>query len=146
MEDDRLRLDPHSLEACIGVLDRSPEYPVPLGTLEVAFVDEDRCSQLHKDFFDDPDITDVMTFPGDPGDDHLGDIAICPAVAAGASGAAGLPFHEELTLYLVHAWLHLSGLRDDEPDARKQMRRAESILMDQLREAGALLDGEWLGA
>lgn len=146
VEDDRLRLDPSSFERCVAGLDRSESFPVPIGTLEVAFVDEARCSQLHEDFFDDPEVTDVMTFPGDPGDDHLGDIAICPSVAAEAAAREGLPFAEELTLYLVHAWLHLAGLRDDDADARSEMRRGESTLMDELRKAGALLDCAWSGA
>ncbi|MGC9450398.1 MAG: rRNA maturation RNase YbeY [Oceanipulchritudo sp.] len=140
--DMRLSLSPGSLEACIRALDEEPAFRVPPGSLEVAFVDEVGCRRLHSAFFGDPELTDVMTFPGDPEDGHAGDIAVCPAAAAACAGP-GTPFREELTLYLVHAWLHLAGLRDDNESGRAGMRLAEAALMGSLRNKGAILEASW---
>jgi probable rRNA maturation factor len=145
VEDPRLRLAPGSAEACLRALDACAGLAVPPGSLAVAFVDPANCCRLHGEFFGDPEVTDVMTFPGDPEDGHAGDIAICPAVAAEACAGHGLSFAHELTLYLVHAWLHLAGLDDRDPAAAARMRAAEAGLMAHLRDAGSLLDAGWPG-
>ena len=80
-----------------------------------------------------------LTFPGDPDDNHAGDIAICPFIAAKAAGRENTPFAVELTLYLVHAWLHLAGLDDREEDQQAEMRRAERQLMEHLQNAAPAL-------
>ncbi|MGA1204491.1 MAG: rRNA maturation RNase YbeY [Opitutales bacterium] len=138
-----LKLSVESVAACIRCLDEDGTYNVPFGTIEVAFVDVPSCCRLHEDFFGDPDPTDVMTFPAEPGDGHAGDIAICPQVATEACTEHGLPFEEELTLYLVHAWLHLAGLRDDSPQACQQMRQGEALMMERLRDQQRLLECLW---
>ena len=143
--DPRLEMDAGSVIRCLRQMEAHGGYPVPEGSVAVAFVDERECSRLHEGFFGDPEVTDVMTFPGDPEDNHAGDIAICPKVAKDASRETGLPFHEELALYLIHAWLHLGGLDDREAPARRGMRKAEDILMRHLREHGALPEAKWMG-
>jgi probable rRNA maturation factor len=64
--------------------------------------------------------------------------------SAGAK-AAPLPalssidsFSTELTLYLVHGWLHLAGYDDLVPAKKRAMRRAESRALALLRRLGAL--------
>jgi len=141
----RLRIRSASLRRCIRSLDAFEGFQVPAGALEVAFVDAAECRRLHAEFFGDDDLTDVMTFPGDPAEKHAGDIAICPAAAFDACRESGLPFAAELTLYLVHAWLHLAGLDDGDPAGRAGMRRAEQRLMDHLGAVPALLEAGWTG-
>ena len=143
VSDQRLQLDEESIRNCIAHLDEYADFTVASGTLSVAFVIPGECRRLHQTFFGDPDITDVMTFPGDPGDDHAGDLAICPQVAAAACLETGLSFSAELSLYLVHAWLHLAGLDDREDASRKEMRRAESLVMEKLALDNALLSCSW---
>ena len=104
------------------------------------FVGEKECRRLHETFFQDPEVTDVMTFPGEEEDQHAGDIAICPAVAAACSGSL---FARELTLYLVHACLHLAGFRDQDEGSRRAMRRAEGIILSHLHRTGGILVAEW---
>jgi probable rRNA maturation factor len=142
-QDSRLILEEETVQTCLATLDDSGQNRVAAGSLDVAFVNEEECSRLHGTFFDDPEITDVMTFPGEPEDGHAGDIAVCPAVAATASTQSGLPFREELTLYLVHAWLHLSGMDDRTDTGRAEMRLAEDKLMRLLRARKALLVATW---
>lgn len=143
--DNRLQIREETVRRCIAELDRCGSYQVAPGSIDVALVTSEESGQLHRDFFDDPEPTDVMTFPGDPEDDHAGDIAICPAIAFSSAEREGLPFAEELTLYLVHAWLHLAGLRDHEEEERSRMRAAEAELMDRLRRSRAMLEADWKG-
>ena len=143
--DQRLRIDEKSVGTCLMALAQLTQFTVPQGDLEVAFVDPSTCSRLHGDFFDDPDLTDVMTFPGDPEDGLAGNIAICPQIAAEACVESGLEFAAELTLYLVHSWLHLAGLEDHDDAARNEMRQAEEVCMDHLHSRRSHLDCHWEG-
>lgn len=142
-QENLLQLEAPSVSELVAALDEIDAYPVPAGSLDIAFVDIDTCCQLHADFFNDPEPTDVMTFPGDPQDDHSGDIAVCPKVAYDASAETGLPFNRELSLYIVHACLHLAGLKDDTPDNIATMREAESSLMNHLASRNAFLRCNW---
>ncbi|MEX0322493.1 MAG: rRNA maturation RNase YbeY [Puniceicoccaceae bacterium] len=141
--EDLLQLEEPSVRELVAALDEFDGYPVPTGSLDIAFVDVETCCQLHADFFNDPEPTDVMTFPGDSQDDHAGDIAVCPKVAQDASAETGLPFNRELSLYIVHACLHLAGLKDDTPDNIATMREAESQLMQCLESQNAFLRCSW---
>jgi probable rRNA maturation factor len=47
-------------------------------------------------------------------------------------------FAEELTLYLVHGWLHLAGFDDLTPSKKRVMRRAEARAMKLLRDQRCL--------
>jgi probable rRNA maturation factor len=58
--------------------------------------------------------------------------------AARYAAEHGRDFAEELTLYLVHGWLHLAGYDDLQPVKKRRMRAAEKRAMTLLREAGAL--------
>lgn len=142
-QEPRLAICEKSVRKCVASMDEMDQETIPAGSLGIAFVTEAECSRLHSTFFEDPDVTDVMTFPGEPDDQHAGDIAICPAVAAAAATDSGLPFKEELTLYLVHAWLHLAGMEDQSDPGRADMRAAETRLMRLLRTRNCLLEATW---
>lgn len=138
-----LEIDQESVIECLQLLDTIDGYSVPPGSLAVAFVDEQTCCSLHRDFFGDPDVTDVMTFPGDETDQHAGDIAICSSVALRASERENTLFAEELTLYLVHAWLHLAGFDDRDAKSIRSMRSAEAALLNRLRSDSRMLRARW---
>jgi probable rRNA maturation factor len=44
-------------------------------------------------------------------------------------------FSSELTLYIVHGWLHLAGYDDLQPAKKRRMRAAEKRAMTLLRAA-----------
>jgi probable rRNA maturation factor len=142
VHDPSLRIDPESFHRCLALLDAFPAHRPPPGSVALACVDRAGSGSLHQQFFGDPDPTDVMTFPGDPDDGHAGDIAICAAIAEEAARERNLPFAEELTLYLVHGWLHLGGLDDRTARDRQVMREAEAAVMALLREKGGLLEAD----
>jgi probable rRNA maturation factor len=80
----------------------------------------------------------VITFPGEPALGSAGEICVSAEAAARFAGKTGRPFSEELTLYLVHGWLHLAGHDDHDPVRKRSMRRAEGRAMRLLKDAKAV--------
>ncbi len=111
----RVRLGRVRLQA---VLERVlAEERIARASLTVLLVDEAASARLHRRHFGDPAATDVMSFPdGSPwpgrGGVHLGDLAVCVAVARRAAAGHGMGLPEELTLYILHGLLHLVGYDD----------------------------------
>jgi probable rRNA maturation factor len=71
--------------------------------------------------------TDVLAFPMDdpndpmPGPLVLGDVVICPEVAAGQARAAGHSLDDELAMLLVHGILHCLGRDHATPEEETSM-------------------------
>ncbi len=63
-----------------------------------------------------PGTDDAMTPAG-----LLGDIVLCPQVAASQATAAGHSLTDELVLLTCHGLLHLLGFDHAEPDEEKEM-------------------------
>jgi probable rRNA maturation factor len=103
----------------------------PQAELSVVLVDETAMEQLHVQWMDEPGPTDVLSFPMDelrPGSDEeespaglLGDVVLCPHVAARQAEQAGHTTQEELLLLTTHGILHLLGYDHAEPDEEKEM-------------------------
>ncbi len=110
---------------------------LPDGDLSVVFMDNAAIGDLHGRFLSDPTPTDVITFDGDPLLEQAGEICVSADYALDATQHHPLPFHEELSLYLAHGWLHLAGYDDLTDEARPLMRQAETRAMETLRLAGA---------
>ncbi len=99
--------------------------------LAIAFIDEAAMEVLHVEWMDEPGPTDVLSFPMDelrPGSEGqltppglLGDIVICPQVAAVQAEAAGHPTVNEILLLTTHGILHLLGFDHAEPEEEKEM-------------------------
>jgi probable rRNA maturation factor len=106
----------------------------PPGELSLAFLTDAGLARLHADFLADPSITDVITFAGDPAHGLAGEI--CVSADAAARQASKDNFSDELTLYIVHGWLHLAGYDDLSPREKRKMRAAEARALKLLRAAG----------
>lgn len=107
--------------------------------LSIVMLDEEAMSALHVEWMDVEGPTDVMSFPMDelrptplgvePTPGMLGDIAICPQVAARQALAAGHNTMEEILLLTTHGILHLLGYDHAEPDEKKEMFELQRRLL-----------------
>jgi len=85
----------------------------------ITIVDEPRMEELHLQWMDLPDATDVLSFPMDElrsaGVDEefpsgiLGDIVLCPNFARQQALEAGRTLDGELAFLTTHGMLHLLG-------------------------------------
>ena len=103
----------------------------PDAELAIQFVNEEPMTELHVQWMDEPGPTDVLSFPMDelrPGNELqvsepglLGDIVICPQVAAKQAETAGHEPINEILLLTTHGILHLLGFDHAEPEDEKVM-------------------------
>lgn len=111
----------------------------PQAELCLRLVDEATMTVLHEKWMDLPGPTDVMSFPMDelrPGRDGeapeqgvLGDIVLCPTVAAKQAAEAGHAPAEEMLLLTTHGILHLLGYDHAEPEEEKEMFELQRQLL-----------------
>jgi probable rRNA maturation factor len=137
----RLRLDKKAVARVVATLDAHREKFLggcPDGELSLAFLTDAKLAKLHADFLDDPTTTDVITFDGQPLLGVAGEICVSADTAAAYSKANARDFSEELTLYVVHGWLHLAGYDDLQPAKKRKMRAAEARAMKLLHAASAV--------
>ncbi|MET8138855.1 rRNA maturation RNase YbeY [Sphaerisporangium sp. NPDC005288] len=122
----------------------------PLAELSILVVDEAAMSQLHEQWMGEPGPTDVLAFPMDelrpnPGGSRqdvdapldpalLGDVVLCPQVAAKQAADAGHSTREELELLCTHGILHLLGYDHAEPEEHAEMFGLQGELLDAWRE------------
>jgi probable rRNA maturation factor len=121
--------------------------------VSLLFVDEVTISSLNQRFLDEEGPTDVLSFPIEdqaarsgrspdeggtgPGSIEadtgrlllLGDVLICPAVAAGNAVEHGVTFDDEIALLVVHGILHLLGMDHlvDEEAERMELREQQLL-------------------
>ena len=103
----------------------------PQTELSILLVTSDVMAELHVQWMDEPGPTDVLSFPMDelrPGSANeptppglLGDVVLCPEVAARQAVEAGHSTTEELLLLTTHGILHLLGYDHAEPAEEKEM-------------------------
>ena len=98
--------------------------------LTILFVDPEPIAEMHMHWMNLEGPTDVMSFPMDelrPGDGKtvmegvLGDIVICPWVAAQQAAAAGHGILQEMMLLTIHGILHLLGYDHVDAEQERQM-------------------------
>ena len=121
------------------------------GELGLTFVDEAAMAALNERHMGHDGPTDVLSFPldgedgpaaGDRADDDvprlLGDVVICPSVAA--RNAPG-PVDDELALLVVHGVLHVLGWDHAADDEREAMQARERHHLQRWRQR-LVADGE----
>jgi probable rRNA maturation factor len=125
----------------------------PLAELSVLIVDEAAMTELHERWMGEPGPTDVLSFPmdelrppapvggtssrggDDPGPDPalLGDIVLCPQVAAEQASKAGHSAQAEMELLTVHGVLHLLGYDHADPEEEAEMFGLQGQLLSDWR-------------
>jgi len=137
-----VKVDRRSVAAAVAALDlHASEFPsgCPAGELSVAFLTDDALAALHGRFLGDPSATDVITFGGDGAHSVAGEICVSVDAAVRHARKDAARLSGEITLYLVHGWLHLAGFDDRGAADRRRMRSAESRAMRILSQSGAVL-------
>ncbi len=121
------QLESRAPKALKEVLQRTesiaPGFAGEMAALEVSLVSEEEICRLHAEFLNDPSPTDVITF------DH-GEIIIGVEAAVAEAEKRDWPLERELILYLIHGFLHLQGLEDQEPGEAEQMRLLQEEILD----------------
>jgi probable rRNA maturation factor len=123
--------------------------------VSLLFVDEPTIAELHQRFLGGEGPTDVLAFPIDeepdlggrspdeggtgpggglPSDETdmpilLGDVVVCPSVAARNATDHGVSLEDEVALLVVHGLLHLLGMDHGEDDEAETMERRERELL-----------------
>lgn len=122
--------------------------------LSLVFVDEPVMADLNRRFMDKDGPTDVLAFPiddaldggrwpdsGSTGPDReppelselpmlLGDVVVCPAVAARQAPTHAGSYDDEIALLVVHGVLHVLGMDHAEADDAAAMQARERELLD----------------
>jgi len=125
------------------VMDRMRVHP--LAELCIKVVDEATIAQLNEQWMEKAGPTDVLAFPMDelrpglvneePEEGVLGDLVLCPAVAARQAVDAGHATQDEVDLLTVHGILHLLGYDHAEPEEHKEMFGLQDRLLTEWRDA-----------
>ena len=122
--------------------------------LSLAFVSEEVMGDLNKRFMDVAGPTDVLAFPlddpidagrwpdaGSTGPDRdppavselpmlLGDVIVCPAVAARQAPSHASTYDDEIALLVVHGVLHVLGMDHADPQEATVMQAREQDLLE----------------
>ncbi len=142
----RLRIDRKAVRHAVQILDdaakRFLEGPPP-GELSIVFLTDSAIARLHAEFLNDATTTDVITFEGEPAFGTAGEICVSADTAQTYTAKHGHNFSMELTLYVVHGWLHLAGYDDLEPTKKRRMRAAEKRAITCLTDAEILPEFSW---
>jgi probable rRNA maturation factor len=111
------------------VMDRMRVHP--MAELCIKAVDEPTIAELNEHWMEKQGPTDVLAFPMDelrpglvneePEEGVLGDLVLCPDIAAKQGEAAGHGTEAEIELLTVHGILHLLGYDHAEPEEHKEM-------------------------
>jgi probable rRNA maturation factor len=127
----------------------------PLAELSILLVDTPTIADLNQRWMGEEGPTDVLAFPMDelrpppPGSDRtdrtgsmggdsgpvtvLGDVVLCPEVAARQARAARRPVTDELEMLCTHGILHLLGFDHAEPREHATMFGLQDQLLDSWR-------------
>ena len=125
------------------VMDRMRVHPQ--AELCIKLVDEATIAELNEQWMEKAGPTDVLAFPMDelrpglvteePEEGVLGDLVLCPVVAARQAREAGHGTADEIDLLTVHGILHLLGYDHAEPEEHREMFALQARLL-----------AEWQGA
>ncbi len=111
----------------------------PAYEVSVALIDKETMRALNSRYRGINAPTDVLSFSMREGKSFfvspvsiLGDVLICPEVAAQNARKFGHSFDEELSLLIVHGVLHLLGYRDESEEERKVINDRQKELLIRL--------------
>lgn len=147
-EDEPTRRVDADLEGLASLLGRAlaAEGVAAGAEASLTLVDPDRIAELKAEHLDgDGSPTDVLSFPidgpdrplGDAADWMVGDVVLCPQVAAAQAPEHAGTVEDELALLVVHGALHLVGWDHATDAERHRMWDRERELLSELHRAPA---------
>jgi probable rRNA maturation factor len=111
----------------------------PAVELSLKLVDDSAMERLHEQFMGESGPTDVLAFPmddlgGAPDPEMVeaelvGDVVLCPSIAAAQAREAGHDAAAELRLLCTHGILHLLGYDHHSPDEEREMFGLQARLL-----------------
>lgn len=111
--------------------------------LSIALVGEDKIRELNATYRGKDSVTDVLSFASEAFEEEaeevpqlLGDVVICPSVAARQAQEYGQTFNQEMALLLTHGILHLLGYDHITDEEAGEMEARERDIL-----AGAAASG-----
>ncbi|GGO78825.1 MULTISPECIES: rRNA maturation RNase YbeY [Nocardioides] len=123
------------------VMDRMRVHP--MAELCIKAVDEATIAELNEQWMEKEGPTDVLAFPMDelrpglvdeePEEGVLGDLVLCPEIAAKQGETAGHGKDAEIELLTVHGILHLLGYDHAEPEEHKEMFGLQDEILKEWR-------------
>jgi probable rRNA maturation factor len=126
------------IDRIVAVATRTAVSEGASGEISITLVDPARMAELNAQHMGKSGSTDVLAFPidgpGDPGLGHdgpprmIGDLVLCPEVAAGQATSG---VEAEMDLLVAHGVLHLLGYDHDTEAGAEQMRLREFDLTGQ---------------
>jgi len=130
--DDLFRLLENALKAAC----KASGYSGPRTEVNVLVTDDQGISRYHDVYLGDPSPTDVISFAaheesdeplvtGGPDERVLGDIVISEDTARFQAGQFGHTPEREMSLLVIHGFLHLVGYDDCDDESRSMMREME---------------------
>ncbi len=110
------------------------------GELTLTFVERDEIAALNREHLGVDGPTDVLSFPLDAADTDpisgvpvlLGDVVVCPEIAAANAATHAGTLDDELALLVVHGVLHVLGHDHAEPEETARMRAGELEHLERL--------------
>ncbi len=104
--------------------------------ISIQFLAPGRMAEINHEYLQHEGPTDVITFDlsDEPTVLMMGEILICPEIAAKQSKEFETTWHKETIRYVIHGLLHLKGFDDLEPEKRKIMKRHENRWMERVQE------------
>jgi probable rRNA maturation factor len=125
LDRDRIR---RAVRAVLGDTDISD------ARISVAIVDDPAIALLHKEFLNDPEPTDVLSFVLEQSPGQLeGEVVVSADTAVATAPRFDSTADDELLLYIIHGTLHLIGYDDTTPTQRRQMRKKEREYLNRAR-------------
>ena len=108
--------------------------------ISVTFVEAEKIRTLNRDYRDNDNVTDVLSFPQfddlnelpDFGEICLGDVVICRERAEEQAEEFGHSLEREIIYLFTHSILHLLGYDHMEEAEKREMRDREEEVMEYL--------------
>ena len=108
-----------------------------VGEIGVRVTDDRSIREINRDHLGHDYATDVISFGYSLDPPHVeGELVVSGETARREAARLGWPDEHELLLYAVHGTLHITGMDDQDPSSRQQMRVAEQAVLTALNISG----------